>query len=98
MKAETTGRVIEATARFAPARPLDASKGLRRLVQQIGESQRSLRSAWRGIEQSFHLLEAEPDGSPVLLFAMTARWIDAAARLNEISARLVETSAQMVRK
>jgi hypothetical protein len=98
-RVETCSRVIEATVRFAAGRPLETSRRIRRLSNWIDEAGACLQRASRGVGETVRLAEKEPDraaAAPALLFDTTGRWLDAAERLNEISVRLVETSARLV--
>ena len=100
-RVEETGRIIDATARFAEGRALETSRRLHLLNRLIGEAEAALHRAMRCVEQSTALVAAHADqagDAPALLLVTTALWLDAAVRLDRVSARAVETSSRLVRE
>jgi hypothetical protein len=95
-RVETSERVIDATARFAAGRPLETSRRLLLLGECIEEAGACLQRAIVDVEKAVRLAEEEPDkasAAPALLALTTLQWFDAAARLDESSARIAKTSA-----
>ena len=98
---EETGRIIDATARFAEGRALETSRRLNLLNHLIGQAEAGLQRALRSVEQTTVLVAAHADragDAPALLLVTTALWLDAAMRLDHVSARAVETSSRLVRE
>lgn len=95
-RVEASNRVIDATLRFAAGRPLETSRRLQRLGDWMVDAQAHLSRVVRELHRSAECAALAPEtasAAPALLVDTTARWLDAAVRLDAVSGRVVQTSA-----
>jgi hypothetical protein len=82
--------VIEAAERFAPARPLAATRQLLLVALWLSEAATHLGRAARGLDETtaWIAVTGGPADVPCRIIDTTAHWIDAAGQLADVSNRL----------
>jgi hypothetical protein len=89
--------VIEAVQRFAPSRPLAATRQLLLVALWLSEAAAHLGRAARGLDETtaWIAVSGGPVGVPQRIADATFHWIEASRRLVEVSKRLDATFAQL---
>jgi hypothetical protein len=87
---DASSRVIEAAERFAPSRPIAATKQLLLVALWLAEAAAHLDRAARGFHETFDWIAAGAGSMADAqhLTEVTRRWTDATRRLVEVSNRL----------
>jgi hypothetical protein len=94
---DASARVINAAGRFAPSRPVAATRQLLLVALWLAEASAHLHRATQGFEETFNRIAAGAGSMADAqgLVDVTARWVDASRRLLEVSGRLDLAFAQL---
>jgi hypothetical protein len=94
---EASARVIEAAGRFAPSRPIAATRKLLLVALWLAEAAAHLGRAARGFEETFDWIAAGTGSMADAqhLTEVTVRWTDASRRLVEVSNRFDAVFGQL---
>ena len=97
-RAVQSAHIINETLRFAPGHPLETARRIFALNRGLRDAQKILQRALHSVNECMCRVEQQADqaqDAPALLSETTARWLAAAAALDEVTGRLEAVSSYL---